>query len=157
MKNVLRLIWITGSLLHLAGGAPVFADGKPYEEGRFKGRTAYSCDGNHNELAVEVQTDAKETVRLDYVQLTSRGSAMASAPAPATSVGTQEYSTCKTWQQLVEGKNVRYAPVIRVSDPGTSDRPAYTGFWFYDVRHTFYCLPQELGQVPLHQGLVHIG
>jgi len=26
----------------------------------------------------------------------------------------------------------RYAPVVRVSDPGTNDRPAYTGFWFYD-------------------------
>src|SRR5438067_7677881 len=55
----------------------------------------------------------------------------ASAPAaePATAGG---YSTCKTWQDVVEGQNLRYANVIRVSDPGTKDRPAYTGFWFYD-------------------------
>src|SRR5215218_4538751 len=44
----------------------------------------------------------------------------------------QEYSTCKSWQDVVEGENLRYAPVIRVSDPGTKDRPVYTGFWFYD-------------------------
>jgi hypothetical protein len=44
----------------------------------------------------------------------------------------QDYSTCKTWQEVVEGKNHRYAPVTRVSDPGTKERPAYTGFWFFD-------------------------
>jgi hypothetical protein len=44
----------------------------------------------------------------------------------------QEYSTCGSWDELVEGKDVRYAPVVRVSDPCTKDRPAYTGFWFYD-------------------------
>jgi hypothetical protein len=32
----------------------------------------------------------------------------------------------------VRGENLRYATVIRVSDPGTKDRPAYTGFWFFD-------------------------
>src|SRR5258705_7468555 len=44
----------------------------------------------------------------------------------------QGYSTCKTWQEVVEGENLRYATVIRVSDPGTRDRPDYTGFWFFD-------------------------
>src|SRR5215208_5817690 len=44
----------------------------------------------------------------------------------------QGYSTCKTWREVVEGENLRYATVIRVSDPGTKDRPAYTGFWFFD-------------------------
>ena len=44
----------------------------------------------------------------------------------------QEYSTCKSWPEVVEGENLRYAPVLRVSDPGTKDQPAYTGFWFYD-------------------------
>jgi hypothetical protein len=39
---------------------------------------------------------------------------------------------CKSWQEVVDGKNLHYAPVIRVSDPGTKDRPVYTGFWFYD-------------------------
>ena len=44
----------------------------------------------------------------------------------------QDYSTCKSWQEVVEGKNLRYATVIRVSDPGTNERPVYTGFWFFD-------------------------
>ena len=48
------------------------------------------------------------------------------------SAAATEYSTCATWDELLEGKNVRYASVVRVSDPGAKDRPAYTGFWFYD-------------------------
>jgi hypothetical protein len=32
----------------------------------------------------------------------------------------------------VERENLQYAPVIRVSDPGTKERPVYTGFWFFD-------------------------
>ena len=43
-----------------------------------------------------------------------------------------EYSTCQSWQEVVAGEDLRDAPVLRVSDPGTKDRPAYTGFWFYD-------------------------
>src|SRR6476659_2872915 len=44
----------------------------------------------------------------------------------------QEYSTCKVWREVAEGENFRYANVVRVSDPGTKERPAYTGFWFFD-------------------------
>jgi len=33
----------------------------------------------------------------------------------------QEHSTCGTWDELVEGKNVRCAPVVRVSDGFPSD------------------------------------
>lgn len=51
------------------------------------------------------------------------------AAGPAIS---QEYSTCKTWPEVVAGENFRYAPVIRVSDPGTKEQPVYTGFWFFD-------------------------
>jgi hypothetical protein len=43
----------------------------------------------------------------------------------AAAIGAQEYSTCNTWPEVLEGKNIRYAPLIRVSDPGTSDRPVY--------------------------------
>jgi len=50
----------------------------------------------------------------------------------AASAVAHDYSTCATWDELVESKNLRYVPVVRVSDPGTRDRPAYTGFWFYD-------------------------
>ena len=50
----------------------------------------------------------------------------------AATTAAQEYSACGTWDELVEGKNIRYASVVRVSDPGTKERPVYTGFWFYD-------------------------
>jgi hypothetical protein len=61
------------------------------------------------------------------------GSTDAAASPHASAVdAAQEYSTCKSWQEVVEGEKLRYAPVIRVSDPGAKDRPAYTGFWFYD-------------------------
>ena len=61
------------------------------------------------------------------------GSIDAAASLHASAVdAAQEYSTCKSWREVVEGEKLRYAPVIRVSDPGTKDRPAYTGFWFYD-------------------------
>jgi hypothetical protein len=43
-----------------------------------------------------------------------------------------EYSTCRSWKEVVEGENFRYAAVLRVSQPGTPERPVYTGFWFYD-------------------------
>jgi hypothetical protein len=46
--------------------------------------------------------------------------------------GEPGYSTCKSWQEVVEGGNLPYQTVTRVSDPGTKDRPAYTGYWFYD-------------------------
>jgi hypothetical protein len=42
------------------------------------------------------------------------------------------YSTCKTWQELVDRDDFAYAKVERISDPGTKENPAYTGFWFYD-------------------------
>src|SRR5262245_61470191 len=60
--------------------------------------------------------------------------AVAASPRASDGKGTaaREYSMCKSWQEVVEGENLRYAPVIRVSDPATKDRPAYTGFWFYD-------------------------
>src|SRR4051812_14358772 len=54
--------------------------------------------------------------------------AVATEPASAP----REYSICKTWQEVVEGENLHYAPVIRVSEPGTKEQPVYTGFWFFD-------------------------
>jgi len=44
----------------------------------------------------------------------------------------QDYSTCSTWQEVVERQDLRFASVIRVSQPGTKDSPIYTGYWFYD-------------------------
>src|SRR5262245_12271061 len=56
----------------------------------------------------------------------------AASPNASAVDASPEYSTCKSWREVVEGEKLRYAPVIRVTDPGTKDRPAYTGFWFYD-------------------------
>ena len=44
----------------------------------------------------------------------------------------QEYSSCESWDELVAGNNYHYVTPVRVSEPGTEEQPAYTGFWFYD-------------------------
>lgn len=64
----------------------------------------------------------------------------------------QEYSTCTTWDELIEGKNIRYASVVRISDPGTKDRPAYTGFWFYDEQQLDVSGRYALGMKVYFQG-----
>jgi hypothetical protein len=53
---------------------------------------------------------------------------------------------------LVEGKNLEYAPVVRVSDPGTKERPAYTGFWFYDEQQFDVSGRYALGMKVYFQG-----
>lgn len=58
--------------------------------------------------------------------------AIARGAEPEQAGGGQEYSTCKSWQEIVAGENLRYAPVIRVSNPGAKDQPTYTGYWFFD-------------------------
>lgn len=70
----------------------------------------------------------------------------------AASAAAQQYSTCATWDELIEGKNVRYAPVVRMSDPGTKDRPAYTGFWFYDEQQFDVSGRYALGMKVYFQG-----
>ncbi len=46
----------------------------------------------------------------------------------------QSYSTCATWEELVTRTDLKYAPIIRISDPGTREQPVYTGFWYFDVQ-----------------------
>jgi len=58
------------------------------------------------------------------------------ACALATTATARDYSTCRTWDELIEGTGFQYASLLRVSDPGTKERPAYTGFWFFD-EHQF--------------------
>ncbi|UCE50553.1 MAG: hypothetical protein JSW47_10390 [Phycisphaerales bacterium] len=41
------------------------------------------------------------------------------------------YTTYASFDQLLEGHDARYAPLSRVSDPGSKERPIYTGFFFY--------------------------
>src|SRR5210317_608175 len=42
------------------------------------------------------------------------------------------YSTCKSWEELIEKDHYQYVKLERISDPGTKENPRYTGFWFYD-------------------------
>jgi hypothetical protein len=41
------------------------------------------------------------------------------------------YTTYTSFSQVLEGINARYLSVTRVSDPGTTGHPTYTGFFFY--------------------------
>jgi len=49
MKVVRRVICITVGLLHWTVTTSASIAGGPYVDGRFQGRIAYSCDGNHND------------------------------------------------------------------------------------------------------------
>jgi hypothetical protein len=49
MKNLFFPICFAATFLHLVAPAPTFAQAKPYVQGRFQGRIAYSADGNHND------------------------------------------------------------------------------------------------------------
>lgn len=53
--------------------------------------------------------------------------------ALAAAAEAQEYTTYKTWSEVVAGTNAKYATLKRVSDPGTPTAPAYTGFWFFGL------------------------
>jgi hypothetical protein len=52
---------------------------------------------------------------------------------PAARANGQDYTTYRTWAELIEGSGAKYAKPTRLSDPGTSERPAYTGFWFFGI------------------------
>jgi len=43
------------------------------------------------------------------------------------------YTTHTSFDQLIKARDARYVPLTRVSDPGTREHPAYTGFFFYQV------------------------
>jgi len=43
------------------------------------------------------------------------------------------YTTCTNFDQVLEARNARYLMLTRVSDPGTSERRFYNGFFFYQV------------------------
>jgi hypothetical protein len=53
-------------------------------------------------------------------------------PAPnVKSQGNLPYTTYTSFKQVLEGSNARYPAITRVSDPGTSEHRAYSGFFFY--------------------------
>jgi hypothetical protein len=41
------------------------------------------------------------------------------------------YTTYTSFDQLLERRDARHPAITRVSDPGTAEHPAYTGFFFY--------------------------
>jgi hypothetical protein len=41
------------------------------------------------------------------------------------------YTTYSDFSQVIQAQDARYSALVRVSDPGTSDHPIYTGFFFY--------------------------
>jgi len=44
------------------------------------------------------------------------------------------YTTYGTFAELMAWKNARYPKLVRVSEPGTSESPNYTGFFFYQCQ-----------------------
>jgi hypothetical protein len=48
VRNALLATWVAAALAHGAASS-ASAQGRPYVDGRFKARIAYSCDGNHND------------------------------------------------------------------------------------------------------------
>lgn len=44
------------------------------------------------------------------------------------------YTTFTSFDQVMGARDVRYPAIRRVTDPGTPDRPMYTGFFFYQVQ-----------------------
>jgi hypothetical protein len=41
------------------------------------------------------------------------------------------YTTYTTFREVMEARDAKYPALTRVSDPGTSEHPVYTGFFFY--------------------------
>ncbi len=62
-----------------------------------------------------------------------RGTAilLAALAWPAHAQDNLPYTTYTDFSQVLEGIDARYPAVTRVSDPGTSAHPIYTGFFFY--------------------------
>lgn len=55
-----------------------------------------------------------------------------SEPKKSAITDSVHYSTTKTWKELVERDDFNFSELKRISDPGSKENPAYTGFWFYD-------------------------
>jgi hypothetical protein len=52
---------------------------------------------------------------------------------PACGEESLPYTTFKSFEEVLAGRDARYRAVTRVSDPGTKEDRAYTGFFFYQV------------------------
>src|SRR3990170_3674555 len=77
MSTTFLLPCLAVAFLHWMAASPVSAAVGPYVEGRFQGRIAYSCDGNHNDpddwaaspatLAILAEAELKDRlVHFDY-------------------------------------------------------------------------------------------
>jgi len=56
-----------------------------------------------------------------------------SLPGNAAAAPAQDYTTYRTWSDVVAVVDAKYAKLTRISDPGTPASPAYTGFWFFGM------------------------
>lgn len=63
-------------------------------------------------------------------------SVAAAALAQDAGSSSQRYTAYTSMTEMLEAKNALYSPLVRLSDPGTPDRPAYTGFFFYQCLHS---------------------
>jgi hypothetical protein len=43
-----------------------------------------------------------------------------------------DYTTCKSYDELLRLKNPQVPKAIRITDPGTPENPTYHGFFFYN-------------------------
>jgi len=55
-------------------------------------------------------------------------------PAYARAQKNQSYTTYGSFAELRAGENAQYPNLVRVSEPGTSKNPNYTGFFFYQCQ-----------------------
>lgn len=82
-------------------------------------------------MAIAPSLPAQEGRRLDRSPTeSSRIGLTGSADAPSDDKP-PEYTTYGDFHQVMEAKGARYPKLTRVSDPGTRERPNYTGFFFY--------------------------
>lgn len=51
-------------------------------------------------------------------------------------VHAQDYTTCKSFDELVNLQNAKYPEAIRITSSGTTDHPTYHGFFFYNCSPT---------------------
>jgi len=52
--------------------------------------------------------------------------------SPGFDLAAQEYTSCKSYDELLRLQNAQVPKAIRITDPGTPDNPTYHGFFFYN-------------------------
>lgn len=87
---------------------------------------ARASDGQTEERNSSRETTMQQLLRATVILLTA-------IAWPVHAQDNLPYTTCTSFEQLLKERNAVYPAIIRVSDPGTGERRAYTGFFFYQV------------------------